>query len=182
MNDPGCSPDYLCPRSPMITVISGTARPDSMTRRVAALYHRLLTERGADAHLLDLQGLPVWERGPELLEAERNLLIPAEKFVFILPEYNGSLPGLLKTMLDNSDIERAWWGKKALLTGIADGRAGNLRGLDHLTNILNYLKMAVYWNKIPLSRVRTEIDADGEFAQEATRQAVAEQLDGFLHF
>jgi NAD(P)H-dependent FMN reductase len=166
----------------MITVISGTSREDSMTRRVAHVYEHLLLERGEKPRFLSLEGLPVWERTQPLLHTETEVLIPAKKFIFVVPEYNGSIPGVLKVLLDNTDIQKAWWGKKAMITGLADGRAGNLRGLDHLTNILNYLKVSVYWNKIPLSRIRTEITEDGDFRLEATRRAVVDQLEGFLHF
>lgn len=164
----------------MITVISGTARPDSFTLRLAGIYHGLLLELGQEAHLLSLEELPVWERGAPLLEAEQRLLIPSSAFVFIMPEYNGSFPGRLKTMIDNSDIRKCWWGKKALLTGLADGRAGNFRGLEHMTGILHYLRMHVYWNKLPLSRVTEEIGADGQLLKPATATAIRAQVEGFL--
>jgi NAD(P)H-dependent FMN reductase len=166
----------------MITVISGTARPDSYTLRLAGFYHRLLQELGRDAHLLSLEDLPVWERNPALLEAEQRLLIPAERFVFIMPEYNGSFPGRLKTLIDNSDIRRCWWGKKALLTGLADGRAGNFRGLEHMTGILQYLRMHVFWNKLPLSRISEEMDQEGRLLKSATAAAIRAQMEDFLKF
>ncbi len=166
----------------MITVISGTARPDSKTLRLASHYLRLLQERGEDVHLLSLEDVPVWERGPELLDAEAHYLIPSDRFVFVMPEYNGSFPGRLKTMLDNSDIKKCWWGKKAALTGLADGRAGNFRGLEHMTGILQYLHMHVYWDKIPLSRINSEINAAGELINPATEAAIIAQIEGFLHF
>ena len=166
----------------MITVISGTARNDSNTLRVANLYLRMLTARGQEAHLLSLHGIQVWERSSELKDLEQQLFIPSSGFVFIMPEYNGSFPGILKTMLDNSDIKACWWGKKALLTGLADGRAGNFRGLEHMTGILQYLHMHVYWDKIPLSRINEEIDAGSNLLKPATRAAIEAQIDGFLAF
>lgn len=166
----------------MVTVISGTARPDSYTLRLAGHYHRLLQEFGEEAHLLSLEDLPVWERNAQLLDVEQRLLIPAQRFVFVMPEYNGSFPGRLKTLLDNSDIRRCWWDKKALLTGLADGRAGNFRGLEHMTGILQYLHMHVFWNKLPLSRISEEMDAGGRLRKPATEAAVKAQVEGFLSF
>ncbi len=166
----------------MITVISGTARPDSYTLRLATHYHNLLLERGQEVHLLSLEDLPVWERVPELLDAETRYLIPSERFVFIMPEYNGSFPGRIKTMIDNSDIKKCWWGKRALLTGLADGRAGNLRGLEHMTGILQYLHVHVYWDKLPLSRISEEIDSDGKLLKPTTEAVIKAQVDGFLKF
>ena len=133
----------------MYTIISGTNRADSNTLKIARQYKELLLRKGVEAQLLSLEGLNVLDRNPVFEEIERELLIPAPKFIFISPEYNGSIPGVLKAMFDISDIERAWWGKKALLTGVSTGRAGNLRGMEHLTGILNYMKVTVHHNKLP---------------------------------
>lgn len=154
-----------------------------MTLRVAALYTKLLRDKTEESvHLLSLEGLNVWDKQGKLKEAEQRLLIPSEKFVFIMPEYNGSFPGILKTMIDNSDIRRCWWNKKAMLTGVADGRAGNLRGMDHMTGVLNYLKVNVLHNKIPLSRINEEIDKDGNLLKEETVKVINNQVDEFLKF
>lgn len=166
----------------MITIISATGRHDSMTLRVATKYVQLFREKGAEAHLVSLQHKVLWERSHDLLELEQHFLIPTQKFVFVMPEYNGSYPGILKVMIDNSDIKKCWWGKKAMLTGVADGRAGNLRGLDHFTNVLNYLRVNVFYDKIPLSRINTEIDQNGNLLQEPTRQAIERQIDDFIRF
>lgn len=167
----------------MITVISGTDRKDSMTIRVAALYTKLLRAKTDDSvHLLSLEGLNVWEKDGKFQEAQQRLLIPSDKFAFIMPEYNGSFPGMLKTMLDYSDIRSCWWNKKAMLTGVADGRAGNLRGMDHMTGILNYLKVSVLHNKIPLSRISEEIDLEGNLLKEETVKVINNQIDEFLKF
>lgn len=166
----------------MITIISGTNRPDSMTLRVARLYRQFFADKGVDAPLVSLEGKDVCERGPDLKELEDTYLIPSEKFLFIMPEYNGSFPGILKTMLDNSDIKRCWWGKKAALTGVADGRAGNLRGMDHMTHILHYLRMNVLYNKLPISRINQELDEQGNLVHASTKLVIENQIEEFLRF
>ena len=166
----------------MITIIAGTNRNDSMTLRVAQVYYKLISEQADGVNLLSLHETSMLERNDEFLEAERRFLIPAEKFVFVMPEYNGSFPGILKLMIDNSDIRKCWWYKKAMLAGVADGRAGNLRGLDHMTNILNYMRIQVFYNKIPLSRINEEIDIAGNLLKSATLDAIRAQVDGFVKF
>ena len=99
----------------------------------------------------------------------------------MIPEYNGGIPGIFKLMMDASDITRCWWGKKACLTGVAAGRSGNLRGLDTLTNYLNYLKVDVLKNKIPVSRVHTLIE-DNKLIDQETIAILQSQLDEFLDF
>jgi chromate reductase, NAD(P)H dehydrogenase (quinone) len=153
-----------------------------MTLRVANLYYRLLSEKTDDVRLVSLEEKDVWERSSDMLQLENELLIPSDKFVFIIPEYNGSFPGILKTMIDNSDIKKCWWFKKAMMTGVSDGRAGNLRGMEHLTNILHYLKVHVLYNKLPISRINDEMDKDGNLVHETTANVIAQQIEEFLNF
>jgi hypothetical protein len=69
-----------------------------------------------------------------------------------------------------------------MLTGLADGRAGNLRGLEHMTGILQYLHVHVYWDKLPLSRISEEIDSDGKLLKPTTEAVIKAQVEGFLRF
>jgi chromate reductase len=166
----------------MITIISGTNRPDSMTLKTANVYLKLLQEQGATVQLLSLEDKEVWERGMSMLELEKQYLIPAEKFIIIMPEYNASFPGILKVMMDNSDIKKVWWYKKALLTGVSDGRAGNLRGIEHMTSILHYMKVNVHYNKLLLSKINDEIAADGTVKKPETENSIRQQIAEFLKF
>lgn len=166
----------------MITIISGTNRKDSMTLRVAKVYEELLSQKDEDVKLLSLENKSVWERNKDMQEIEQEYLIPSKKFVFVMPEYNGSFPGILKTMIDNSDIKKCWWHKKAMMVGVADGRAGNLRGMEHMTNILHYVKMNVLYNKVPISRINEEVDKMGNLLKPSTGEVIQQQIDEFLIF
>ena len=163
------------------TIISGTNRIASYTEKVAAEYQRLLKEKNIDAGILSLVNLSVLTRTPELIKVENEILIPTQKFIFIIPEYNGTFPGVLKVMIDNTDIKKVWYHKKALLTGVSTGRAGNLRGMDHLSASLNYLKMNVHHNKLPISIIDKVIDATGTLNEE-TLKAIDEQLSEFINY
>ncbi len=166
----------------MYTIISGTNRSDSNTIRVAEQYQQILAEKGITANLVSLVNLDVSKRNPVVTELEETILIPSEKIIFIAPEYNGSFPGVLKSLMDISDIQKVWWGKKALLTGISSGRAGNIRGMDHLTGILQYLKMLVHPNKLPISVINKLLDQDGMIADVNTLLVINLQLDEFIEF
>ena len=165
----------------MYTIISGTNRIGSHTEKVVAAYQKILQDKNIDAKIFTLKGLDVLHRSPELIQSESELLIPAQKFIFIIPEYNGSYPGVLKAMIDNSDIYKAWNYKKALLTGVATGRAGNLRGMDHLADTLHYMKMNVFYNKLPISMINKIMDKEGNLNDD-TLKAINDQLDEFIVF
>lgn len=167
---------------PMITIIAGTNRHGSMTLKTANIYYKMLQEAGADVHMLSLEGKQVWERGADMMEIERTLLIPSTKFLFVMPEYNASFPGILKMLMDNSDVKKCWWYKKAALVGLSDGRAGNLRGLEHMTAILNYLKINVLYNKMLLSKIGEEVDTNGHLLKSGTEKLMQVQVEEFLKF
>jgi chromate reductase, NAD(P)H dehydrogenase (quinone) len=178
-------PKNCCFSNPKImkyTIISGTNRQGSNTLKVARQYQEMLASRGLEVGLLSLEGLDLNQKGQQLQQLEQDVLIPTDKFIFVLPEYNGSYPGSLKTMIDMSDIRKVWWGKKALLTGVSTGRAGNLRGMDHLTGALNYLKVHVHHNKLPISSVDKLLNGAGEITDRATITAMEHQVEEFLAF
>jgi len=164
----------------MYTIISGTNRPNSKTLKVAKVYQGILLQKGIEANLLSLEGLNVLERNPAYKKIEQEVIIPTTRFIFVSPEYNGSIPGVLKALFDISDIEKCWWCKHALLTGVSTGRAGNLRGMEHLTGILHYLKMKVHHNKLPISVVNTLLEEDGTIRDAHTLDAIHSQLEEFL--
>ena len=153
-----------------------------MTLKTANLYYKLLSEHTDDVKLLSLEQKQVWERGREMQALEKEYLVPADKFLFIMPEYNASFPGVLKLMIDNSDVKKCWWYKKAALVGISDGRAGNLRGLEHMTSILHYLKVNVLYNKVLLSRINEEINNEGALLKPETEIMIKHQVEEFLKF
>lgn len=165
----------------MITIISGTNR-DNNTKKVALEYQRFLRERNIESVLVALDEENVTSRDDSFLKMEDELLKPATRFIIIMPEYNGSYPGILKLLIDNTDIAKVWWHKKVLLTGVSTGRAGNLRGMDHLTGVLLYLKMIVHPNRLPISVVDKLLDGENHFSNKETINAIQTQLDEFLKF
>lgn len=166
----------------MITIISGTNREDNFSKKVALEYQRLLKEKLFESRLLSLDEVDMSKRTEDFIQIESEFLKPAEKFVIISPEYNGSYPGILKLMIDNSDVPKVWWHKKVLLTGVSTGRAGNLRGMEHLTGSLLHMKMLVHPNRLPISVVDELMDEHNRFTNPRTLTAINTQVDEFLNF
>lgn len=166
----------------MITIISGTNRKGNRTGSIVAYYREALREMREDPKVLLPEGIDLNRRTPELERVENEILKPSEKFIFILPEYNGSFPGAIKTLIDLVRVPECFFGKKALLTGLADGRAGNLRGMEHFTGILNHMGVVVHPNRLPISLMRSLINDKGELIDEDTRSVIDKQLKEFLAF
>src|SRR6185437_8492131 len=126
----------------MITIISGTNRPQSSTIKLAAYYQKRFLEKGAEAGLLSLTQLPANSLETDLygkrsreFQPIQDIVDKTEKFLFIIPEYNGSFPGALKVFIDACSFPESFYEKKAALTGLSSGKYGNIRGIDHFTGV-----------------------------------------------
>lgn len=176
-------------RFSMITIICATNRPKNQTLKVVSTYERLLKEAGEEPVIFRMDELPndfivsdlFGERSTAVDALLKGKIEPAQRLIIIAPEYNGSYPGIFKTFLDGVD-PAVWVGKKAALVGVATGRAGNLRGMDHLTGVLHYLKLEVFSNKVPISRLHALLDEDDNIVDDETLKVLKTQLDGFLKF
>ena len=166
----------------MYTIISATNRRGSHSEKVANVYQQMCKSKGIEARVLTLVGIDVLETNPAFSRIENEVLIPSQKFIFIMPEYNGSYPGVLKAMIDITEVKKVWWWKKALLTGVSTGRAGNLRGMDHITGSLHHLNVYVHPNKLPISMIHKIMDNEGVINSQLTIAAINLQLDQFIDF
>jgi chromate reductase, NAD(P)H dehydrogenase (quinone) len=151
----------------MITLISGTNRVDSYTRKVVSIYQSLLQQHEQPSAIIDLVDLPkefifsdlYGSRSASVKEMEQQLLA-SSCFVFILPEYNGSFPGILKTFIDAFHPPKFFHGRKAALVGLSSGKFGNLRGLEHLSGVLNYVQIQLLPFRAHIPKVEAAFNAD----------------------
>ena len=170
-----------------ITIISGTNRENSHTKKVAKYYEAKIKEMGKETRFLDLKELvgvidlnAIYDKNKS--EAFSGFITEfisgADAFVFVVPEYNGSFPGVVKVLLDAVPPSN-WANKEVCLTGVSTGRAGNLRGMEHLTGVLMYLKLHIYHDRLPISQI-DKILVNGETIPEETGKLIEKQLEGFL--
>lgn len=173
----------------MMTIICGTNRPNSNSEFIVQKYLELAKQQGVEAIAYSLADLPddfinasAYGTPPDSFsQILNNIIKPSSHFVFVVPEYNGSYPGILKVFLDTIH-PKVWQGKKAALVGVATGRAGNLRGLDHLLGVLHYLKVEVYSQKPLLSSVHEFLDEEGKLVNEEYVHLLSSQITSFKDF
>lgn len=173
----------------MITIISSTNRPGSFTLKVAEYYQKIIQEKGAETELLSLTQLPpdiiisdLYGRRSTQFKPIQDIITKTEKFLFIIPEYNGSFPGVLKVFIDACSFPESFYEKKAALTGISSGKYGNIRGIDHFTGVCHYLHLNVMPLKLHIANIKTELDANGYLFKEDTVKFTGEQIDKFIRF
>lgn len=173
----------------MITVVAATNRPASSTLKLAKYYQKLLLNKGLEVKLLSLEDLP-----PNFIQTDmfgarsagfepiQQLITATQKFLFIIPEYNGSFPGVLKAFIDACTFPDSFYDKKAALVGHSSGTYGNIRGIEHFAGICSYLHLHVLPLRIHIPGIRKEMNADGDLFEEKTVKFVNEQVDKFVGF
>ncbi len=173
----------------MVTIISGTNRPSSNTLKVAEYYQRILQQKGLETTLLNLQVLPPSLIASDLYGKRSEAFLPIQemvdrstKFLFIIPEYNGSFPGVLKTFIDACTFPGSFYDKKAALVGLSSGKYGNIRGVDHFGGVCSYLHLHVLPLRLHIASIKTELDENGNFYKEDTLKFTGEQMDKFIAF
>ncbi|WP_375580628.1 NAD(P)H-dependent oxidoreductase [Marivirga tractuosa] len=174
----------------MITIISGTNRQNSVSAKVAHLYQSLLTQHQVESNIIDLADLPndfvytaLYDNNGKNPEFNKFLeqLRSSEKYVFIIPEYNGSFPGVLKAFIDGMEYPNSFQNKKCALVGISSGMQGAGLALSHMTDIFNYLGMNVLALKPKLARIEKNFDGE-EVTDKLYSQLLEEQVKKLLDF
>ncbi len=180
----------------MITIICGTNRKNNEALHFARHYHQVFQSKTAQqVKLLDLASIPHDWFHPDMYDGNKQsdslrqiqdaYMIPAEKFVFVISEYNGGFPGVVKLFLDACSVReysKTFKRKKAALVGIASGRAGNLRGMEHLTGVLNHVGTIVLPNKLPISSIDNLVDVERVITDANALKVIEKQVDEFLEF
>lgn len=173
----------------MTTIISGTNREGSNTLKLAEYYHRQLTEKGFDSEIFSLCDLPgdlissdLYGKRSEAFQSIQERITASSKFIFVIPEYNGSFPGVLKTFIDACTFPESFFGKKAALVGLSSGKYGNIRGIDHFTGICHYINMHVLPLRIHIPNIKKEFDENWNLFNEDTVKFTNQQIERFIEF
>ena len=172
----------------MTTVICGTNRENSNSSIIAKVYEQLIKKEEEQVAVLYLKDLPKsfaydeinGHNSDEFNFVIENYIKASNRFVFIIPEYNGGFPGVLKSFIDS--IPPKYFNfKKAALVGVSSGHAGALRPLDQFTNVLHYLKVEVFSNKPKLSSIEALLDND-EINDADALKRLSEHVKTFLKY
>ncbi len=132
-----------------ILVIVGSLREGSYNRRVAQAMTRLPAAQGHSFEFADIGSLPLYDQDqdsdqPAPAKALKAQIRAADGLLFATPEYNRSIPGVLKNAIDHASRpygDSAWKGKPAGIIGVSPGAMGTAMAQQHLRNILASLDM-----------------------------------------
>lgn len=129
-----------------IAVIVGSIRKDSFNRQLANAVVKLAPAEFSFQQV-QISDLPLYNQDDDSNPAEavlrlKNHISTAQGLLFVTPEYNRSIPGVLKNALDHASRpygQSVWGGKPAGILGVSIGVMGTAIAQQHLRNILAYL-------------------------------------------
>ena len=129
-----------------IAVVVGSLRKDSFNRKLAAALAKLAPSEFS-FNPIEIGGLPLYDQDDDASPAEsvkrlKREITTAQGLLFVTPEYNRSIPGVLKNALDHASRpygQNAWANKPAGVIGVSVGATGTAMAQQHLRNILAYL-------------------------------------------
>ena len=131
-----------------IALVIGSIRKESINLQLAKAL-KVLAPAGFTFHLVELGALPMYNQDEEMNPTQaltdfRDAIIGATAVLFVTPEYNRSIPGVLKNAIDLGSRpygKSIWSGKVAGIIGASPGAIGTAVAQQHLRTILSHLNM-----------------------------------------
>lgn len=171
-----------------IAVLVGSLRQDSFNRQLARAIASLLPQ-DFTAEFVDIGTLPLYSQDydadlPEPARQFKARIEAADALLFVTPEYNRSIPGVLKNALDWGSRpwgKNSWAGKPGAVLGTSPGATGTALAQQHLRNVLSYLDVALLGQpEMFIKHDASRIDANGNIVNEDTRKFLQGFVDRYV--
>ena len=173
----------------MITLIVGTNRPSSNTRKVAAQIEEIYAELKVPVHVLDLAKLPPeifaptsYAEKPKSFQPFADTVLQSAGLHVVTPEYNGSVPGVLKYFIDMLKFPESFEQRPVCFTGLAAGIWGALRPVEQLQAIFGYRNAYNFPVRVFMPQINNLLDASGKIKDAELLERLKAQADGFAEF
>jgi len=173
----------------MLTLIVGTNRPGSHTRKVARNVEEIYSTLEVPLNVLDLAELPpeifsptAYAEKPTSFSRFSDEVVNSSGLVVVTPEYNGGVPGVLKYFIDMLKFPESFEERPVCFVGLGVGVWGALRPVEQLQAIFGYRNAFVYPVRVFLPRVDDLLDADGRITHTDVVERLREQAIGFIDF
>ena len=173
----------------MITLIVGTNRPGSSTRKVARHVEEIYAGLKVPLRVLDLAQLPpgifspaAYAGKPKSFQPFADAVLQSSGLHIVTPEYNGSIPGVLKYFIDMLKFPESFEHRPVCFVGVAAGIWGALRPVEQLQAIFGYRNAYIYPECVFLPKINELLDASVRLGDAELLGRLRKQAEGFVGF
>ncbi len=168
-------------------IISGTDRADSNTFKLSLIIQKIYQDLGEKVEVIDLAEVkahlhtgPHYGKHTEGLEPELKKILHSEGLIVVSPEYNGSMPGVLKYFIDHLKFPESFEYRAVCFVGLG-GMFGGLRPVEHLQQVFGYRNAFIFPLRVFVMNAWNVIK-DGQVQDPPTRDLLVKQAEGFRAF
>jgi len=176
--------------SKVIGIIAGSLRKESFSKKIGKALLAMAPE-GFEFKTVRLDDLPIYNQDfddnnevPEAYTTFRNEVKQLDGFIFITPEYNRSVPAVLKNALDVGSRpygKSVWDGKPGAIFSNSPGVVGGFGANHHLRQSLVFLNIPVMQQpEVYLSKINELFDESGTIKEGETKEFLKKAVDGFI--
>ncbi|MCD8481924.1 MAG: NAD(P)H-dependent oxidoreductase [Verrucomicrobia bacterium] len=174
----------------MITIISGTNREGSQSLKLATKLQDMYQDLGEEVSLLDLRLLPsesfqpgAYANKPEALTQQFIAPVLGSKgLVVVVPEYNGSFPGVLKLFVDLLPFPESFECRPVAFVGLAAGQFGALRAVEQMQQVFAYRNAHLFNHRVFIPAAYKLFTEDGAIADNELESRLRKQAEKFTVF
>lgn len=172
-----------------LNIISGTDMPNSKSLEVSEYIKGLYEKEGIEVGITDLVDFPLQDvvggkYGQSIASVEefRQPVLDADALLFVIPEYNGSFPGILKIFIDYMPYPSAFVKTPIAYVGIAGGAFGGLRPVEQFQMVANYMDAHQFPERVFISRVQDMFHPTQGILDEFQQKLLESQTQGFIKY
>lgn len=171
-----------------IVALVGSMSKESNNRKIVEFMKEKYKEQ-LEIEILPIEKLPMYnqdieEDAPDIVKELRVKIKESDGILFATPEYNHSIPAVLKSAIDwFSRVERVMINKPSMIIGATLGNLGTVRAQVHLRQILNSGGVATLnlpGNEVFISMIHEKLDEDGNLVHKPTIEYLDKVVENFI--
>lgn len=169
-------------------IIAGTDRPDSNTLKISKIIQGIYKDLGEAVEIIDLKELKAhlhdnvhYGKPSEALQPYLAKVLGSDGLIVVCPEYNGSMPGILKYFIDHLKFPESFEYRPVCFVGLG-GMFGALRPVEHLQGVFGYRNAFVFPERVFMMNVWKLMSTEGQLTDELMKSLLVKQAQGFQKF
>lgn len=164
--------------------LSGSLREQSSSSAVVRTIREMVRDE-AETITFDIGELPLYNADltPDIVDRFKATIADADGLVIVTPEYNYSMPGVLKNAIDwasRPGYNSVFKDKPVFVTSVSGGALGGVRAQAHLKAVLNAMLARTFiWQEIAVAHAGTKIE-NGRLTDQVTVDFIAPAMEQFI--